>query len=130
MHLRDEGARHDVIAAVFAPAADDDLVRLLARVDALADFLGTEDGANLLIAYRRAANILRIEERKDGPHEAYGRSRPLLRPEAQETALWPQALDAAAPDDRAPACDAEDFRRRDGGAGRAPRVRSTHFSTR
>ncbi len=68
VQLRTEGARHDVLAAVFAAGADDDLVRLLARTDTLAALLGTEDGANLLTAYRRAANILRIEEKRDGPH--------------------------------------------------------------
>jgi glycyl-tRNA synthetase beta chain len=66
VHLREEGVRHDLIAAVFALTEDDDLVRLLARVDALAKFLGSEDGANLLIAYRRAANIVAIEERRGG----------------------------------------------------------------
>jgi glycyl-tRNA synthetase beta chain len=64
--LRDQGVRHDLIAAVFALGNEDDLVRLLARVDALGAFLKTDDGANLLIAYRRAANIVRIEEKKDG----------------------------------------------------------------
>ncbi len=66
MHLRERGVRHDLVAAVFAVGHEDDLVRLLARVDALAAFLAGEDGANLLTAYRRAANIVRIEERKDG----------------------------------------------------------------
>ena len=66
VHLREEGVRHDLIAAVFALTEEDDLVRLLARVDALANFLGAEDGANLLIAYRRAANIVAIEQRKGG----------------------------------------------------------------
>lgn len=66
VHLREQGVRHDLISAVFALGGEDDLVRLLARVDALARFLGTEDGANLLVAYRRAANIVRIEEKKDG----------------------------------------------------------------
>ena len=70
VQLRAEGARHDVLAAVFATGADDDIVRLLARSSAVASLLGTGDGANLLTAYRRAANILRIEERKDGPHDA------------------------------------------------------------
>jgi glycyl-tRNA synthetase beta chain len=74
VQLRAEGARHDVLAAVFAAkdehGADDDLTRLLARTDAVAALLGTPDGANLLTAYRRAANILRIETRKDGPHDA------------------------------------------------------------
>ena len=64
--LRDKGVRHDLIAAVFALGDEDDLVRLLARVDALGAFLKTDDGANLLIAYRRASNIVRIEEKKDG----------------------------------------------------------------
>jgi glycyl-tRNA synthetase beta chain len=68
VQLRTEGARHDVLTAVFATGADDDIVRLLARAGAVAAFLGTEDGTNLLTAYRRAANILRIEDRKDGPH--------------------------------------------------------------
>ncbi len=66
VHLREQGVRHDLIAAVFALGEEDDLVRLLARVQALADFLATDDGANLLVAYRRAANIVRIEEKKDG----------------------------------------------------------------
>jgi len=65
VHLREKGVRHDLITAVFALAGEDDLVRLLARVAALNKFLGTEDGANLLVAYRRAANIVRIEEKKD-----------------------------------------------------------------
>ena len=74
VQLRAEGARHDVLAAVFAAKGahgpDDDLTRLLSRTDAVAALLGTPDGANLLTAYRRAANILRIETRKDGPHDA------------------------------------------------------------
>ena len=69
VQLRAEGARHDIVAAVFGAAPDDDLVRLLARSDALAQMLSTPDGANLLAAYKRAANILRIENRRDGPHD-------------------------------------------------------------
>ncbi len=65
VHLREKGVRHDLITAIFALGDEDDLVRLLARVDALGAFLETEDGANLLVAYRRAANIVRIEEKKD-----------------------------------------------------------------
>lgn len=65
VHLREKGVKHDHIDAVFALGGEDDLVRLLARVDALGEFLATEDGANLLTAYKRAANILRIEEKKD-----------------------------------------------------------------
>ena len=67
VHLRDQGLKHDLVAAVFAvPGGEDDLVRLIARGEALKQFLSSEDGANLLTAYRRAANILRIEEKKDG----------------------------------------------------------------
>ncbi|MDB5405850.1 MAG: glycine--tRNA ligase subunit beta, partial [Rhodospirillales bacterium] len=61
----EQGVRHDLIAAVFALGGEDDFVRLLARVAALDEFLKSEDGANLLTAYRRAANIVRIEEAKD-----------------------------------------------------------------
>ena len=66
VHLRERGVRHDLIAAVFGLAGEDDLVRLLARVGALSDFVTSDDGANLLTAYRRAANIVGIEEKKDG----------------------------------------------------------------
>ncbi len=65
VHLKERGVRHDLVAAVFALTAEDDLVRLLARVEALQKFLASEDGADLLVAYRRAANIVRIEEKKD-----------------------------------------------------------------
>jgi glycyl-tRNA synthetase beta chain len=66
VQLRTEGRRHDVLAAAFAAANDDDLTRLLRRADAVEALLGTAEGADLLAAYRRATNILRIEERK-GP---------------------------------------------------------------
>jgi glycyl-tRNA synthetase beta chain len=62
--LKDKGVRHDLIASVFALPGWDDLVRLLARVEALEAFLRSDDGANLLVAYQRAANIVRIEEKK------------------------------------------------------------------
>ncbi len=63
--LRDQGKRFDLVDAVFA-LNDDDLVRIVARVEALDGFLKTDDGANLLAGYRRAANILKAEEKK-GP---------------------------------------------------------------
>lgn len=63
--LRDQGQRHDLVDAVFA-LGDDDLVRIVRRVEALAAFLATDDGANLLAGYKRASNILRAEEKK-GP---------------------------------------------------------------
>lgn len=64
VQLKDQGIRHDVISAVTADG-DDDLVRVVERAKALQDFLGTDDGKNLLAAYKRAANILSIEEKKD-----------------------------------------------------------------
>lgn len=63
---REAGVRHDLIDAVFSLGGEDDLVRLLARVSALGGLLESENGSNLLAGYRRAANILRIEEKKDG----------------------------------------------------------------
>lgn len=63
-YLRDQGQRHDLIDAVFA-LGEDDLVLIVKRVEALAAFLDSEDGVNLLAGYKRAANILRAEEKKD-----------------------------------------------------------------
>jgi glycyl-tRNA synthetase beta chain len=65
VHLRGQGVRHDVIDAVLMLGTEDDLIRLLARVDALQKFLDTDDGANLLTAYHRASNIVSIEEGRD-----------------------------------------------------------------
>ena len=65
VHLRGKGVRHDLIAAVFGLGGEDDLVRLVRRVEALQTFLQTVDGENLLSAYRRATNIVTIEEKKD-----------------------------------------------------------------
>ena len=64
--LKEKGVRHDLIDAVFALGGEDDLVRLLARVEALGAFLASDDGANLLVAARRASNIAGIEAKKDG----------------------------------------------------------------
>ncbi|WP_414831884.1 glycine--tRNA ligase subunit beta [Afifella sp. YEN Y35] len=66
VHLRDQGARHDLIDAVFALPGQDDLLMIVRRVEALAGLLASDDGQNLLTSYRRAANILRAEEKKDG----------------------------------------------------------------
>jgi glycyl-tRNA synthetase beta chain len=63
--LREQGQRHDLVDAVFA-LGDDDLVRIVSRVNALEAFLGTEDGQDLLAGYKRAVNILKAEEKK-GP---------------------------------------------------------------
>jgi glycyl-tRNA synthetase beta chain len=65
VHLREQGARHDLIDAVFALPGQDDLLMIVRRVEALGSFLDTEDGANLLAGVKRAQNILRIEEKKD-----------------------------------------------------------------
>jgi glycyl-tRNA synthetase beta chain len=65
VQMREKGVRHDVVDAVLATGGEDDLVRLLARVEALQGFLGSEAGRNLLTAYGRAANIVRAEEKKD-----------------------------------------------------------------
>jgi glycyl-tRNA synthetase beta chain len=64
--LKEKGTRHDLIDAVFSLGHEDDLVRLVARVEALQAFLKTDDGKNLLAGYKRAANILKAEEKKDG----------------------------------------------------------------
>ena len=89
---REAGVRHDLIDAVFALGGEDDLVRLLARVRALQAFVTTEDGANLLAGYKRAANILK----KEGFAPSEGAQALSYTPEPAEKALI-DALDAAAP---------------------------------
>lgn len=66
VQLRDQGARHDLVDAVFALEGQDDLLLIVRRVEALGKFLDSDDGKNLLAGTKRAANILRIEEKKDG----------------------------------------------------------------
>ena len=85
--LREEGYPHDLVNAAFGGGGEDDLMRLIGRVEALQYFLDGEDGANLLTAYRRAANILRIEEKKDGQRYE-GEADPALFAEAEEHALY------------------------------------------
>jgi glycyl-tRNA synthetase beta chain len=102
--LRDQGQRHDLVDAVFA-LGDDDLVRIVARVEALGAFLATEDGANLLAGYKRATNILKAEEKK-GPLPADPAQRLDAAP-AAETALI-DALAAVEPT-VVSALEAEDF---------------------
>jgi glycyl-tRNA synthetase beta chain len=75
VQLREQGARHDLVDAVFALSGQDDLLMIVRRVEALGRFLDTEDGRSLLAGTKRAANILRIEEKKDkrayhGPADA------------------------------------------------------------
>ena len=93
VHLREKGVRHDLVSAVFALGGEDDLVRLMVRVDSLSGFLGSEDGGHLLTAYKRAANILRIEEKKDGQSHA-GEPDAARFSEAQERALHEAILEA------------------------------------
>jgi glycyl-tRNA synthetase beta chain len=98
VHLRDRGVRHDLIAAIFA-LGEDDLVRLLARVEALQMFLDTEDGADLLVAYRRASNIVVIEERRDG-RRYDGDVNPALLESPEEHAMFAELNLASAGTDR------------------------------
>ncbi len=93
VQLRAEGARHDVLAAVLAVRVDDDLVRLLRLVEQIGGLLDSSAGADLLVAYRRSANILRIEDARDGPHDGVVDPAQFAMPE--EAALA-DALDAAA----------------------------------
>ncbi len=105
VHLREQGARHDLIDAVFA-LGEDDLVLIVKRVEALGAFLDTDDGANLLAGYKRAANILKAEEKKDG--EAYsGDPDPGQFEQDEEKALHKALQSATA--EASKALDAEDF---------------------
>ncbi|ATP19730.1 MULTISPECIES: glycine--tRNA ligase subunit beta [Sphingobium] len=99
---KEAGVRHDLIDAVFALGGEDDLVRLLARVKALQSFVATDDGANLLAGYKRAANILK----KEGVEQAEAISLS-YEPEKAEADLI-AALDAAEPQ-AAQAVAAEEF---------------------
>jgi glycyl-tRNA synthetase beta chain len=65
VQLREQGARHDLVDAVFALEGQDDLLMIVRRVESLGKFLDTDDGKNLLAGVKRASNILRIEEKKD-----------------------------------------------------------------
>ncbi len=106
VYLRDQGIRHDVIDACLGMPENCDLTLLVARVRALAAFLATEDGANLVAGYRRAVNILTAEEKKDGVEYSLD-PHPRLAETGAETALF-AALDAAEAA-LAPALAGEDF---------------------
>jgi glycyl-tRNA synthetase beta chain len=93
VQLREQGARHDLVDAVFAFEGQDDLFLIVRRVEALGKFLDTEDGKNLLAGYKRATNIIRIEEKKDNkPYTSA--PEPKLYSQPEEKALV-QAIDAA-----------------------------------
>jgi glycyl-tRNA synthetase beta chain len=93
VQLREQGARHDLVDAVFALEGQDDLLLVVRRVEALGKFLDTEDGKNLLAGFKRAANIIRIEEKKDS-REYTGAPDPKLYQLPEEKALA-QGIDAA-----------------------------------
>ncbi|WP_312144851.1 glycine--tRNA ligase subunit beta [Brevundimonas sp.] len=110
--LRDDGARFDLIDAVFEDVrgeevkVDDDISRVVRRVEALAAFLATDDGANLLAGYKRASNILKAEEKK-GPLPEGAVATGLPNQPAEETALAFAAAAAATAVDAA--LETEDF---------------------
>jgi glycyl-tRNA synthetase beta chain len=106
VQLREQGARHDLVDAVFALAGQDDLVLIVRRVEALGAFLDTEDGKNLLAGYKRATNILRIEEKRDKTEYTGAPSAELYR-QAEEWELA-SAVDAA-DTEAAAAVEREDF---------------------
>lgn len=103
VQLREQGAHHDLVDAVFALGNQDDLLLIVRRIEALGAFLDGEDGRNLLAGYRRAANILRDEEKKGGPIR--GDAGPGTEPE--EIALHAAVI--AAEDAARRAVAAEDF---------------------
>jgi glycyl-tRNA synthetase beta chain len=86
VQLREQGARHDLVDAVFALDGQDDLVLVVRRIQALGKFLETEDGRNLLAGYKRATNIIRIEEKKDA-REYVGKPDPQFYRQAEEWEL-------------------------------------------
>jgi glycyl-tRNA synthetase beta chain len=104
--LKEKGVRHDLIDAVFALGHEGDLVRLVARVEALQAFLKTEDGAALMAGYKRAANILKAEEKKDGKTYISEVAETLLAA-AAEKSLYTALVQAKT--GIAPALEKEDF---------------------
>jgi glycyl-tRNA synthetase beta chain len=106
VQLREQGARHDLVDAVFALEGQDDLLMIVRRVEALGKFLETDDGKNLLAGVKRASNILRIEEKKDGKSYDGAPDAKLLK-EPEERALA-GAIDSAK-EDAASAVGREDF---------------------
>ena len=106
VQLREQGARHDLVDAVFALEGQDDLLMIVRRVEALGKFLDTDDGKNLLAGVKRASNILRIEEKKD--NKSYnGAVDAKLLAEAEEKAL--AAAVATAKSEASAAVAKEDF---------------------
>ena len=96
VQLREQGARHDLVDAVFSLEGQDDLLLIVRRVEALGQFLNTEDGKNLLAGYKRATSIIRIEEKKDNTSYT-GAPNPELYRQAEEWELA-RAIDVAKTD--------------------------------
>jgi glycyl-tRNA synthetase beta chain len=93
--LKGKGARHDLVDAVFALEGQDDLVLIVKRVEALSAFLATDDGKNLLAGYKRAVNILNIEEKKDKASDG-GEPDPALFAQEEERTLFDRIEEARA----------------------------------
>ena len=106
MQLREQGARHDLVDAVFALEDQDDLLLIIRRVEALGKFLDSDDGKNLLVGVKRASNILRIEEKKD--NKRYTGAPDAKRLAAAEEKALAQAT-AAAKKEASAAIAKEDF---------------------
>lgn len=106
VYLKDQGIRHDIIDACLAMPGNDDLTLLVKRAEALAAVMKTEDGANLIQGYKRAANILAQAEQKDGVEYSFGAD-PKFAETDEERALF-AALDRAEAT-ITPAMQAEDF---------------------
>jgi glycyl-tRNA synthetase beta chain len=88
VQLRDQGVRHDLVDAVFALGGQDDLFLIVHRVEALGKFLDSDDGKSLLIGYKRAANIIRIEEKRDSREYTSKPDSDLYEPKEEELAYW------------------------------------------
>ncbi|HET7804441.1 MAG TPA: glycine--tRNA ligase subunit beta [Pseudolabrys sp.] len=93
VQLREQGARHDLVDAVFALEGQDDLLMIVRRVEALGKFLDTDDGKNLLAGYKRATNIIRIEEKED--KREYTGAPDARRYQLPEEKALAEAIDAA-----------------------------------
>ena len=106
VQLREQGARYDLAEAVFELGNQDDLILIVRRIEALGSFLETDDGKNLLAGYKRATNIIRIEEKKDG-REYTGAPNPSHYKQPEEKSLA-RAIDAAAAE-ATRAVEKEDF---------------------
>jgi len=93
VQLREQGAQHDLVDAVFALEGQDDLLMIVRRVEALGKFLDSDDGKNLLAGYKRATNIIRIEEKKD--NRQYSGAPDAKRYQLPEEKALAEAIDAA-----------------------------------